>query len=330
MRCSSSSTPSSCSRSESAAPRRPQAAALVLLLAVAALAGCSDDGPTTAAGLDGSPEAGGTLTIALADQIGTLDPLRVAGRAERLASRQVYEPLWTSQRGPFGGARRRPGIVLAFRRNADATVWTAKLREGVSFQSGEPLDADAVLVNADRWLASDAAHALLPELNAADSPRPGLVRFLLDRPAERFPVELAQPRLGIVAPSALAGSPEGPVELGASGTGPFELRESDAGGVLLARNAGWWGTELELGPGVDQIELTADPAVAHRSAALLGGAVDVADELGGRSLSRVRAAAVLTLVRGGVATVGMERSVRGLDSASATQSLADVWLTDLR
>ena len=33
---------------------------------------------------------------------------------------------------------------------------------------------------------------------------------------------------------------------------------------------------------------------------------------------------------GGAATVGMERSVRGLDSASATQSLADVWLTDLR
>jgi peptide/nickel transport system substrate-binding protein len=328
LRCSSSSTPSSCSRSESTASRRP-VAVLALLTALAVLAGCGNDEQTTAAGPDASPEAGGTLAIVLADPIATLDPLHVAVRSERLASRQVYEPLWTSQSGPFGGARRRPGIVLSFRRNPAATVWTARLRDDVSFQSGEALDADAVLANADRWLASAPGRALLPELDAADSPRPGLVRFLLDRPAERFPVELAEPRLGIVAPSALADGAS-PVELGGSGTGPFEPRESDAAGVLLARNAGWWGTDLGLGPGVDQIELTADPVDAHRAAALFDGAVDVADELSRRAVARVRDAAVLTMVRGAASTVGMERSVRGLDTASATQSLADVWLTDLR
>jgi peptide/nickel transport system substrate-binding protein len=266
------------------------------------------------------------LTIALADRIRTLDPLHVSGRAERLASRQVYEPLRASQRGPFGDARRRPGIVIAFRANAAATVWTARLRHGASFQNGDALDAEAVLDNADRWLASRAGRALLPNLEAADSPRPGLVRFLLDRPSARFPAALADPRLGVVAPAAMADR----ARLGGVGTGPFELRESDAGGVLLARNAGWWGTALGLGPGVDQIVLTADPDPDRRLEALMDGAVDVADELGHGSLARVRAEPLLTTLRGAAARVGMERSVRGLDSASACQPLADVWLTDLR
>jgi peptide/nickel transport system substrate-binding protein len=330
LRCSSSSTPSSCSRSEPRPRRRPAAVALTLLLALAPLAGCGGDQRTTAAGLDASPDPGGTLTIALADRIRTLDPLHATGRAERLASRQVYEPLRTSQRGPFGDARRRPGIVLAFRANAEATVWTARLRHGASFQSGEPLDAGAILDNADRWLGSAAGRALLPVLAAADSPRPGLVRFLLDRPARRFPVALAEPRLGIVAPAALADRGDGPARMGGAGTGPFELRESDAGGVLLARNAGWWGTALGLGPGVDQIELTSEPDAGHRVEALLSGAVDVADELGRGAVAQVRSAPLLTTVGGKAAMLGMERSVRGLDSASACQPLADVWLTDLR
>ena len=102
------------------------------------------------------------------------------------------------------------------------------------------------------------------------------------------------------------------------------------GGVLLARNAGWWGTALGLGPGIDQIELTADPVAGHRLDALLDGAVDVADELGHNAADRVHAAPLVTMVRGAAATIGVERSVRGIDSTSASQSLADVWLTDLR
>jgi peptide/nickel transport system substrate-binding protein len=295
-----------------------------------AIAGCGDGGSTASTGLDASPEPGGTLTIALAGGIGTLDPLRASGRAERLASRQVYEPLRMSQRGPFGGAHRRPGIVVAFRANPAATAWTARLRDGVSFQSGEPLDAGAVLVNADRWIGSGAGRVLLPGLEAADSPRPGFVRFLLDGPDERFPVALADPRLGIVAPAALAADDDGRVQLGSAGTGPFELRESDAAGVLLARNAEWWGTAQGLGPGIDQIELTADPVARHRLDSLLSGAVDVADELRPGAIAEVRDAPLLTMVRGAAATLALERSVRGLDSASASQSLADVWLTDLR
>ena len=39
---------------------------------------------------------------------------------------------------------------------------------------------------------------------------------------------------------------------------------------------------------------------------------------------------LLALVGGGGAAIGIQRSVRGIDSAAADQALADVWLTDLR
>jgi len=104
------------------------------------------------------------LRIAVADEIEVLDPLYLRSRAERLASRQVYEPLRTWQTGPFEDTGRRPGIVRSFRPDSDRTVWTAVLRRGVAFQSGEPLDADAVIVNVDRWIRSAAGQQLLPAL----------------------------------------------------------------------------------------------------------------------------------------------------------------------
>jgi len=270
------------------------------------------------------------LRIAVADEIEVLDPLYLRSRAERLASRQVYEPLRTWQTGPFEDTGRRPGIVRSFRPDSDRTVWTAVLRRGVAFQSGEPLDADAVIVNVDRWIRSAAGQQLLPALTAADSPRPGRVRFILDRPVRGFPSALDDPRFGLVAPAPLAGIGARPARIDAAGTGPFEFRGRTGGSVMLARNADWWGTPLGLGPGVDQVEVNVDPVPGHRFAQLVAGAVEVAHELGANAVGRVASSPLLTAVRGAAATIGLERSVRGIDAANASQSLADVWLTDLR
>ncbi len=308
---------------------RDTVAALVCV--VAAISGCGGgevDVPKNAR--SAALEPGGTLTVVMADPIATLDPLHVATRSERLASRQIYEPLRSIQRGPFGASRRRPGIAASFRPNANATIWTARLRHGVSFSNGEPLDADAVIVNADRWIGSAVGSRRLPDLSAADSPRPGRVRFLLRRPSENFPRAISDPRLGLVAPAPLLGAGPRPIRLDAAGTGPFEYREHDARSMLLARNANWWGTKLGLGPGVDQIELTAIAGAAHRVDALAGEDAEVADELGRAAVRRLDDDPLLTAVSSGGVTIGIERSVRGFDSATAGQSLADVWLTDLR
>jgi len=305
-------------------------AAVLSVCAAVALAGCGGDDLAVPASRSSALEPGGTLTVVVADPIRTLDPLRVRTRSERLASRQIYEPLRSVQQGPFGSTRRRPGVAGSFRANPDSTIWTARLRRGVTFSSGEPLDADAVLVNVDRWIGSRAGAEGLPELTAADSPRPGRVRFLLDRPSEDFPRALADPRFGLVAPAPLLGSGDSDLRPDAAGTGPFEYREHDGRSVLLARNSTWWGTPLGLGPGVDQVELTNVAGSAQRLAALKGEGAEVADQLGPAAIRRLSADPLLTALSGGGVAIGLERSVRGFDSASSGQSLADIWLTDLR
>lgn len=298
------------------------------MLSLALLAaGCGDDvgGEGPAAGP--TPQPAGTLRIAVAAGIETVDPLLASSRAERLVARQIYEPLVSLQSGPFGQTRRLPGVVRSLRPRRDGTLWIARLRPGIEFGDGERLDADAVKANAARWIEVGPGPRLVPELGFVDSPRPGIVRFFLEGPTPQFDRTLARAELGLVAPEAIAVADGGEVRHPLAGAGPFELREREGGKILLARNASWWGSPLGLGPGVDQIEVLGDEGAALRVEQLESGLVQVADAI---KPAAIDDNPTLTYVPGRGGVVAVERSVRGLSTASATQSLADIWLTDLR
>ena len=120
------------------------------------------------------------------------------------------------------------------------------------------------------------------------------------------------------------------MKLDAAGTGPFELREHARDDTLLARNLSWWGADLGLGPGVEQIELLSTDGGGSRADELVAGSVEVADGLGPATLRRIGRDPLLEAIGGRGTGLGIERSVRGIDSADADQSLADAWLTALR
>jgi peptide/nickel transport system substrate-binding protein len=227
--------------------------------------------------------------------------------------------------------RHSPGLALTVTPSADRTVWRARLRPGVRFQDGTPLNASAVLTNVDRWLSSPAGREQLGDL-LVDAPTPDLVRFILPAPDPDFTRRLASPRLGIVSPRAIAAAGGGPLDasrLPESGTGPFELRERSRDRVLLARNTGWWGIERELGPGLDQVELRVIDDPDERLAALADGSVRAA-ELGLAQLDAVRDDPLLTAQRQGAgAILGLERSVRGIPAGERAPSLNAVWLTGI-
>lgn len=264
------------------------------------------------------------------DEVSVLDPLFARTRAERLATRQIYEPLVSDERGPFGVARSIPGLAKRVVANEDETVWTIALRRGIKFQSGEALDAAAVLLNVARWRRIDSAARLIGEVEATDSPRPGLVRFIYPEPQADVERALANPRLGIVAPSAIRQAGDAEIRPGPTGCGPFEYRGRTGDRFSLARSIGWWGEEIGLGPGVDQVELEWVPRTGDRLAGLLSGTFDVADELGAAGGSALEDHSLLATIGAGAKMLGIDRAVRGFGSVSATQSLTDVWLTDLR
>jgi ABC-type transport system substrate-binding protein len=206
----------------------------------------------------------------------------------------------------------------------------------VSFQDGTQFDAAAVLANAVRWTAQPSLSGLPPGL-LADSPRPGLVRFILPAPDPAFDRRLASSRLGIVSPRALtaagAGSGLAPVDLATAadaGTGPFELRERDSDRLLLARNTEWWGAERGLGPGVDQLEFSVVADRGQRYDRLSSGDDQAAEALGRRLLAEARRDPLLTVVSlRGAGPLAVERSVRGIPEDVPAPPLSGVWRTGL-
>lgn len=306
-------------------------------LAIAALAalagtGCGGDEGDATGVAGGAVPGGGTLVYALAAQARELDPLLATARPELVVTRQVHEPLVASLRGPYGDVRRSRGLAIAWRSTPDREIWSFRLRQGIRFQDGAAFNASAVLANAERWRSLDAGRELVPELVAADAPRPDLVRFILSDPVPDFPERLASPRLGIVSPRALRPHSGVAARLAGSersGTGPFELRERLPGGpIVLAGNTEYWGTRLDLGPALNELEFEIVPSLSERLELLEAGQVQVADELDSATVERLRANPLLTYVGGpGNAVLGLERSVRGIDSATAIEPLSNVWLT---
>jgi peptide/nickel transport system substrate-binding protein len=304
----------------------------VLLLAVALVgAACGEE---TGQPLPGpAPPLGpsGSVRIAVETRVANLDPLRAGTRSERIVSRQIYEPLVGRIRPPFGAGRPRASLARSLRPSAGGTIWTARLRGGVRFHDGSLLDAGAVLDNVERWLADPGAGRPLRDLAAADSPRPGIVRFQLERPLEELPRLLSRGRYGIAAPAALPGRSGAPLRGEPVGTGPFELRERDRSGVLLARNSEWWGSRLELGPGVDSVALVVTAGRRDRLDALDRGAVAVADDVRPQPLARrARRSGLLSWISGRGVTIGFDRSVRGIQTTRPDVSLSSLWLTELR
>ena len=309
-------------------------AALALLAILLGLPGCGGGGDSGSRRGANLPDAGGggTLSYALPRLPTSLDPLAAQGRPALIVVRQVYEPLIEQLTGPYGDNAQAPGLALTVRPSKDRTTWTLTLRQGVRFQDGTPFNAAAVLANARRWQSDSWGKKLLPHLFAVDAPRPDEVRFLLNAPVRDFPARLADPRLGIVSPQAL--DPETGIKAqfreqsGGAGTGAFQPATAAATGrVELSRFSGWWGSPVGLGPSFDGVAFLLTASAAERLELLQGATVEVAEPLGPEQLAAAEDDPLLVTVGGPASGIGMEGSVRGIDSARAVPVLSGVWLT---
>lgn len=310
-------------------------AATLALFALLAAAGCGGSGNSRSGVGTGLPPAGGggTLAYALPALPASLDPLAARTRGDQTVTRQVHEPLIERLSGPYQRAAPQAGLALEARPSRDRTIWTVTLRPNVRFQDGTPFNAAAVLANSRRWQTDPSGQSLLPHLFAVDAPRPDEVRFLLDQPVPDLVRRLGSARLGIVSPRAL--DPQSGqnarflADVAGSGTGAFQTGPSGPGRQMLSRFAGWWGSPMGLGPSLDGVTFVLAPQPTQRLRLLRDGAVQVADPLGPSGLRAANSDPLLEVVGGPVRGMGLEGSVRGIDSASAIPVLSSAWLTRL-
>lgn len=133
---------------------------ITVFLCAAALAACSN--PSTGGG---SGKQGGTVTVGLAEAPDELDPTVARTYVGRIVFANFCEKLYDIN----GGMNLVPQLASALPQiSKDGKTYTIKLRPGVKFNDGTPLDAKAVKTTLDHYMtAKESARAA--ELTAVDS-----------------------------------------------------------------------------------------------------------------------------------------------------------------
>ncbi|MGG7795903.1 TIGR04028 family ABC transporter substrate-binding protein [Klebsiella aerogenes] len=175
-----------------------------------------------------------------------------------------------------------PWIAESWTSNDEKTEYTFKLRPGVTFSDGTPLDANAVAKNFDTYgLGNKALRLPVSEvINNYDRSEvidPLTVKFYFKKPSPGFLQGTATIGSGLVSLSTLARSFEA---LGDArhiiGSGPFTVKDEKPGRelTLVARKDYQWGPKnlAQQGPAnLDGITYIVTPEDSVRIGALLAG-----------------------------------------------------------
>ncbi|MFF2502581.1 ABC transporter substrate-binding protein [Streptomyces sp. NPDC058067] len=126
------------------------------------------------------------------------------------------------------------------------TVWTLPLRQGVEFQDGTPLDAQAVAGALRHALkVKTPAAAFSPDtVSGVKALGSSTVEVTTVKPDVLLPQSLASPNTGILAPKAYAA---GAIDPKGTCTGPFAItKEIPQQAIDLRRNTSYWGGHVQL------------------------------------------------------------------------------------
>ena len=183
---------------------------------------------------------------------------------------QITEKIMNRLVRPGLDGKPSPDLAVSWSSNDDATEWTFKLREGVSFHDGSAFDAADVLYSLNRVLDPEIespARSAVKMIQAVEMVDDMTVKLTLDTPFADMPLQLMDYRLRMI--------PEGAgddVATTGIGTGPFKVETFDAEGTtVLVANTDYW----EGKPGVARMEVIGIPDGQARLQALLGGQIDM-------------------------------------------------------
>ena len=216
-------------------PRRAVTSMLALMLALALEAATAGAQPA------------GTLVVGVVAEPVNLDPPQVTDINSNRVGRRVVETLVTF---PEESTQVVPGLAESWTISKDGLQYTFKLRSGITFHDGTPLNAEAVKFSIERQInPNHPAYKLgkypfagyfFGNVKAVEVLSDERVAFLLNEPRASFLAVLTAGAASIVSPTAAMkwgpDYPNHPV-----GTGPFRFVSWDRGQrVVLEKNPGYW------------------------------------------------------------------------------------------
>lgn len=210
-----------------------------------------------------------SVTIAMQLEPPHLDPTSAAAQA---IDSVVYSNIFEGLTRFMGDGSVVPGLAESWEISEDGTVYTFRLREGVTFHDGSAMDAEDVKFSLDRARAEDSTNAqkaLFEGITAVDAVDPQTVQITLDGPNGSLLFNLAWGDAVIVAPESIEDIKTNPV-----GTGAYTFQEWVQGDrITLARNPDYWGDQPALASAT--FKFISDPTAAF--AAMMAEDIDAFD-----------------------------------------------------
>jgi peptide/nickel transport system substrate-binding protein len=249
-----------------------------LLAACGSTSGSSTGGTATGATslAGGKPVRGGKLIVGAitGGASETLNPGAAGLWCDMLRINQLYDYLFLPGPGNEFNVL-EPRLATAAEPNKDATVWTLKLRDGVSWHDGKPFTADDVLWTLGSWSkSSNYGHAFVVafiDFKRVRKIDKLTVEIPLIRPSAEFPTLLSNINACVIQNGAT------PATLGKNpvGTGPFKFVSFKPGSQsVFVRNPDYW--EGNGKPYIDELVINSSFQEENsRYNALLGGEIDV-------------------------------------------------------
>ncbi len=225
----------------------------------------------------GKPKRGGTLTVGTLSDVpnfhifnGSQGKLDASGFC---VANALYDPLFVMS---ANGKVALPMLALSASHNANYTVWTINLRQGVSFTNGDPFNADIVVAN---YTAANAdptvGLAIKPIIASVTKVSAYTVQYNMVIPFSAFPVSLAEQQIAYMAhPSSFVPTYTGnPI-----GTGPFKVKTWQVGvESQFVKNTRYWKTDAHgrALPYLTNIHFKTIVDPSARNQALQAGDVDM-------------------------------------------------------
>ncbi|MGF1609352.1 MAG: ABC transporter substrate-binding protein [Kiloniellales bacterium] len=218
-----------------------------------------------------TPKKGGDVRFAWAQHgpSDTFDPILNTNSLDYARSRLTYNNLTRFKED----LTVEPELAEEYSSNADATEWTFKLRDGVTWHDGSKLTAEDVIYSMSRHLGEDSkskAKVLFSDVKEWIKLDDSTVKAVLNAPNAEIPVILATFHFKIVKDGVT--DFQKPI-----GTGPFAVDEFSPGvRSLHSRFEDYWSAE---GPYLDRIEVFGIPDAVARTNALISGDIQMAGNI---------------------------------------------------
>jgi ABC-type transport system substrate-binding protein len=230
------------------------------------------------------PEIRQKLIIAQESDPSTMDAHYVIDSASASIMEHMVEPLLDLT--PNGDVV--PKLAEKWQVSADATEFTLKLKRGIKFHDGQPLNAEAVKVNFDRRIDPKAAtkfYFLVAQIESVTVVDEYTVKIKTKVPFAPLLSHLTYPTNGIQSPAALKRSWDRPLRM-PIGTGPFIFKEWVPGNrVVMVRNDNYWG----MNPTLSEVTFRVISNDTSRVVALEKGEVQVAVQIPPSDIPRLKA-----------------------------------------